>query len=269
MWPHLLPAPPPFCFISSSGISICLRLPPSVPHPYLSWEWRTHFRHPVLGWYAHVRVLPVIDYWSSMLSQHWGDVPASKAAIACTKARLSALCHLRIRAIHQSIPPHTTVSRSAQKAIPPQFFKNPTVPWMISSHCFAVAISTRVLFTATIDARFLHLPSSIVSIARDRFAALEKFWYWTEVTHIPDIWVMQEANTNCSKIFICSCNQSTLWLTIRIPAFKFVLICSCMAKALAVLEDKSLGTKTVPTELVYNCLHPKWHWQRECFHYSP
>ena len=35
---HLLPTSPPFCFISSSGISICLRLPPSVPHPYLSWE---------------------------------------------------------------------------------------------------------------------------------------------------------------------------------------------------------------------------------------
>ena len=188
---------PPF-LISSSGISICLRSPPSVPHPYLSWGWQTHFRHPVLGWYAHVRVLPVIDYWSSMLSQHWGDVPASKAAIACTKAHLSALCCLRIRAIHQSIPPHTTVSRSAQKAIPPQFFKNPTVPWMISSHCFAVAISTWVLFTATIDARnsfifvsrsWLQFPSSITPIACDRFAALEKFWYWTEVTHIPDIWV--------------------------------------------------------------------------------
>ena len=166
-----------------------------------------------------------------MLSQHWGDVPASKAAIACTKAHLSALWHLRICAIHQSIPPHTTVSRSDQKAIPPQFFKNPTVPWMISSHCFAVAISTWVLFTATIDAHnsfifvsrlWLQFPSHIAPIALDRFAALEKFWYWTEVTHIPDIWVMQEANTNCSKIFICSCNQSTLWLTIRIPAFKFV-----------------------------------------------
>jgi hypothetical protein len=73
-----------------------------------------------------------------MLSQHWGNVPASKAAIACTKAHLSALCHLRIHAIHQSILSHTAVSRSAQKAIPPQFFKNPTVPWMISIHFFAV-----------------------------------------------------------------------------------------------------------------------------------
>ena len=111
-----------------------------------------------------------------------GDVPASKAAIACTKARLSALCRLRIRAIHQSIPPHTTVNRNAQKAIPPQFFKNPTVPWMISSHCFAVAISTRVLFMATIDARnsfifvsrsWLQFPSSIAPIAHNRFADLE------------------------------------------------------------------------------------------------
>jgi hypothetical protein len=87
-----------------------------------------------------------------MLSQQWGDVPASNAAIACTKACLSALCHLHICAIHQSIPLHTRVSRSTQRAIPPQFLKNPTVPWMITSHCFAVAISTWVLFMATIDA---------------------------------------------------------------------------------------------------------------------
>lgn len=196
MWPHLLHTYPPFCFISSSGISICLRLPPSMPHPYPSWEWGTHFHLPVLGWYVHMRVLPVIDYWFSMLSQNWWDVSASKAAIACTKALLSALCRLSIHAIHQSIPSHTTVSRSAQKAIPPQVFKNPTVPWMVSSHCFAVAISTWVLFMATIHAHnsfifvlrsWLQLPSSITPIARDRFAALEKFWYWTEVTHIPDM----------------------------------------------------------------------------------
>jgi hypothetical protein len=68
---------------------------------------------------------------------------------------------------------------------------------MISIHCFAVAISTLVLFMATINAynsfifvsrSWLQIPISIAPIAHDRFAALEKFWYWTEVTHIPDVW---------------------------------------------------------------------------------
>ena len=36
--PHPLPASPPFSFISSSEIIICLRLPPFMPHPYPSWE---------------------------------------------------------------------------------------------------------------------------------------------------------------------------------------------------------------------------------------
>jgi hypothetical protein len=56
LWLHPLPTSPPFSFIRSSGIIICLRLPLSVPHPNLSWEWRTHFCHPVLCWYVHVKV---------------------------------------------------------------------------------------------------------------------------------------------------------------------------------------------------------------------
>ena len=38
LWPYPLPASPLFCFTRRSGISICFRLPPFVPHPYPSWE---------------------------------------------------------------------------------------------------------------------------------------------------------------------------------------------------------------------------------------
>lgn len=117
--PHPLLTSPPSLLIGRENA--CLRLPPAAMPLTHHRETNSVGLIPVLGWWQGV--LPVIDYFSSMLSHSWGDLPVSTAAKACIIKAWALRWWLCMWQMHQKARMLINIRHRASPPIPAHSFK--------------------------------------------------------------------------------------------------------------------------------------------------